>query len=245
MIPHGGVINATERTALYRLYDADRTLLYVGIAKTPEERWQQHATSPRSPWWVQVVTKEVEWFESRDAADRAETAAINDERPRYNRAKVVGRPTKWGTGFRSPEINWRNTLADPASDQAARILRSEIKTGEIPPGGVMPTTKELSRRFGLTEQTCNLIVRRLADEGLIYQPRPRSRYLCVDPTREAAQSTHAKAPRPSHAGEKPDYKVFRFAVNQPEQAAAAVRSKMTDEQWIAFVAAASQLHASA
>lgn len=102
----------------------------------------------------------------------------------------------------------------------------------------MPTAKELFQRFGVRDHTCSLVLRRLADEGLIYQPRKGSRYFCSDPDSDAPQhSTHVRLPTSGAEGEKADYKVFRFAVNRPDQAAAAIRAKMTDEQWAAFVTA--------
>lgn len=71
-------------TALYRLYDDAGSLLYVGIATTPEARWQQHAST--APWWHLVARRQTEWFASRQDAESAERSAIKTEKPRYNRA---------------------------------------------------------------------------------------------------------------------------------------------------------------
>ena len=72
----------SERTALYRLFDAKNELLYVGIAKSFGVRWDQHAKV--QPWWPDVHHQAVEWLPDRDAAFRAETEAIRQEHPRYN-----------------------------------------------------------------------------------------------------------------------------------------------------------------
>jgi predicted GIY-YIG superfamily endonuclease len=48
----------SSETAVYRLYDRDRNLLYVGIAYVPAERWAQHALD--KPWWSQVSRKTVQ-----------------------------------------------------------------------------------------------------------------------------------------------------------------------------------------
>ncbi|WP_089106865.1 GIY-YIG nuclease family protein [Streptomyces hyaluromycini] len=72
------------RTALYRLYDTADTLLYVGIAVDPRSRWAQHARDKRDTWWPQVATREVDWFDTREAAEQAELTAILAERPRHN-----------------------------------------------------------------------------------------------------------------------------------------------------------------
>ncbi|MFF8297700.1 hypothetical protein ACF07M_20200 [Streptomyces globisporus] len=70
------------RTALYRLYDEGGTLLYIGISHQPEVRFVQH--SKLKGWWPQVHRREMEWFDDRPAATRAEADAIRSEDPEYN-----------------------------------------------------------------------------------------------------------------------------------------------------------------
>lgn len=81
-------------TTLYRLFAADGTLLYVGIAGNPGRRWEQHAGL--KPWWGDVARTTLEHFPSRVQAAEAELKAIRAERPRYN---VVGNA---GKGQASP-----------------------------------------------------------------------------------------------------------------------------------------------
>jgi predicted GIY-YIG superfamily endonuclease len=71
-----------QRTALYRLYDADDVLLYVGITKNTVQRWSQH--SKTKPWWRKVAKREVTWFDSRPDALLAEHRAIVAEHPLHN-----------------------------------------------------------------------------------------------------------------------------------------------------------------
>lgn len=71
-----------RRTALYRLFNADGQLLYVGIAYDPKSRWYSHVNT--SPWWPNVARKEVEWFEHRNAAVTAEMIAVRTEKPIHN-----------------------------------------------------------------------------------------------------------------------------------------------------------------
>ena len=69
-------------TAVYRLYDAARRLLYVGIAKDVGKRLTGHAR--QEPWWGEVVYASAQLWPDRKAAAKAEDAAIKTENPVYN-----------------------------------------------------------------------------------------------------------------------------------------------------------------
>lgn len=58
-----------KRTALYRLYDANGVLLYIGISGDPKRRFRQHARTKH--WWPEVVRKEEVWFDTRREAEDA------------------------------------------------------------------------------------------------------------------------------------------------------------------------------
>jgi len=75
------------RTALYRLYDADGHLLYVGVTDRPSVRFAQHEAD--KAWWPEVATKEITWRRTRQAALKAELRAIQREHPRYNKMGAV------------------------------------------------------------------------------------------------------------------------------------------------------------
>lgn len=70
------------RTALYRHYDADGLLLYIGITQDFKNRDSVHGF--QSPWWKYVADSQVEWFASRTEAVRAESSAIKSEDPLFN-----------------------------------------------------------------------------------------------------------------------------------------------------------------
>lgn len=72
----------SERTALYRLYDAGGVLLYIGISYRPEVRFEQHAEQKQ--WWPQVARRDIQWFDDRPTAAVAEAAAIRIEDPEHN-----------------------------------------------------------------------------------------------------------------------------------------------------------------
>lgn len=79
----------SERTALYRFYDDQNRLLYVGITGNPKARWHAHARD--KDWWPQVARKTVEWFETRKSAERVEKVEVQEERPTYNLQHNPGR----------------------------------------------------------------------------------------------------------------------------------------------------------
>lgn len=69
-------------TCLYRFYDANDNLLYVGITSQLPMRWKTH--DKLKPWWREVVRATVEHFDTREDALAAEATAIKAEKPRYN-----------------------------------------------------------------------------------------------------------------------------------------------------------------
>lgn len=71
-----------KRTALYRHYDAEGTLLYVGASLHPVYRQIQHHADAH--WFNAVARIDVEWFDSKAAAMAAEAAAIATDRPAFN-----------------------------------------------------------------------------------------------------------------------------------------------------------------
>lgn len=73
----------SERTALYRHFDAHGSLLYVGISNDVLRRLCQH--QDRSHWAAQIARVDIEHHPSRTAALTAEAMAIEREAPRWNR----------------------------------------------------------------------------------------------------------------------------------------------------------------
>jgi DNA-binding XRE family transcriptional regulator len=70
---------------LYRLFDADDVLLYVGITAKFASRLKNHERA--QPWWSRVDHHTVEIVPAVDAR-RAERRAIYDEAPLFNKIGV-------------------------------------------------------------------------------------------------------------------------------------------------------------
>lgn len=74
----------SEHTMLYRFFDENDTLLYVGISSRGPQRWKEHSVN--RPWWHKVAKSTIEHYETRGTALQAEREAILAERPLYNTA---------------------------------------------------------------------------------------------------------------------------------------------------------------
>jgi hypothetical protein len=72
--------------ALYRHFDANGVLLYVGIAVDPVQRLNGHRSGSR--WYDQISRVDIERYPTREAALAAALAAIRNEKPLHN---IVGR----------------------------------------------------------------------------------------------------------------------------------------------------------
>lgn len=68
---------------VYRAFDGDGALLYVGCTQDPMYRLR-HWTTELSEWTFHVRAVSFEWFTTRSAARSVEAAAIRSERPAYN-----------------------------------------------------------------------------------------------------------------------------------------------------------------
>lgn len=69
-------------TTLYRAFDADNVLLYVGVTENLKKRQGQHRRS--SDWFPDAARWTEDAYPERDAALTAERTAIATENPLYN-----------------------------------------------------------------------------------------------------------------------------------------------------------------
>lgn len=77
------MINSFRRCALYRHFDVDGVLLYVGISEQPGARSNGHASD--SIWVQFAVREEAMWLDTREEALELERVAIQTEKPLFNR----------------------------------------------------------------------------------------------------------------------------------------------------------------
>jgi predicted GIY-YIG superfamily endonuclease len=82
----------TKPHVLYRYFDADDNLLYVGITNSPLSRMSQHLRD--KGWFAKAARTTYEHFTTRDELEKAELKAIQSEKPKYNIAGTVAPPPK-------------------------------------------------------------------------------------------------------------------------------------------------------
>lgn len=122
----------SEQAAVYRLYDTEDQLLYVGLTANPSKRWTEHATS--KSWWGQVARKDIEWFDSRADAARAELTAIEEEEPLHNVQHTLGNvPADAATVFANfkREYEARRNLEPAVMESADRELKAGATVGQL------------------------------------------------------------------------------------------------------------------
>lgn len=78
-----------RRTVLYRFFNTDGELLYIGIAGNPGRRFEQHDSEKE--WAHTIAYSRLEHYASREEAAAAERIAIHNENPRHN---IVGNRTR-------------------------------------------------------------------------------------------------------------------------------------------------------
>jgi predicted GIY-YIG superfamily endonuclease len=67
---------------LYRMFDANEQLLYIGLTNNPKGRFGRHRDT--KDWFAQVSRIQLEIFDSRQELVDAERAAIAAEKPLHN-----------------------------------------------------------------------------------------------------------------------------------------------------------------
>jgi predicted GIY-YIG superfamily endonuclease len=74
------------KTALYRQFNKENKLLYVGISLDYSKRIKQHYKG--SAWFLDVTNIELQWFDTREEALKAEREAIRVEQPECNKHHI-------------------------------------------------------------------------------------------------------------------------------------------------------------
>lgn len=130
-----------DSTQLYRHFNKDGALLYVGISLSALQRLSQHGNG--SEWFDHIAHVTIENFPNRIAAERAEKKAIQTERPTHNIAhalKAVNEETVSG-------LIWG------ASAIGKYLGRSEKGAFHVLESGKIPGARKIGGRWCLDLRT--------------------------------------------------------------------------------------------
>lgn len=108
----------TRPTSLYRYFDAEGRLLYVGITARRTRRGHEHERD--KDWWGDVASSTIEHFPTRAEASEAEGLAISSENPLHNlnrRRVTLPKPPPperlhWRPVDRPPLVDWSDERPD-------------------------------------------------------------------------------------------------------------------------------------
>ena len=131
---------------LYRHFDTDGKLLYVGISiNAAMSRLATHRTN--SEWFDQIAAVSIERFDSKEKALGAERLAIKSERPAFNRngLEKLFVESAGAVKYRKQQAIWRKRRERLAALLAAGLAR-----------------KEIAKRLGISRQRLSQIERAAA-----------------------------------------------------------------------------------
>ncbi|MBK3625475.1 GIY-YIG nuclease family protein [Streptomyces sp. MBT49] len=130
LIPRG--LNSNEY--LYRFYDGARRPLYIGRSGVLSVRIQNHRRN--SSWWGEAEFLALSVYASADDLAEAERAALRAERPRSNKATVLG-PENARLPLRDAEtaaaVLFREALPEFVAELAELLMRPERFPQPEPP----------------------------------------------------------------------------------------------------------------
>ncbi|WP_428956179.1 GntR family transcriptional regulator [Streptomyces sp. cg35] len=159
--------DSPERTALYRLYDENDRLLYVGMSNEPKERMKAHAAD--KTWWPEVATRDFEWFGTRAEAAQAEIEAIRGEQPihnhTHNTAAVLALLPPPREEPLQPQLDPIARDGRSVAQRMAAEMRPLIMAGDMPTGSRIPSTADLCTQFNTSNVTVQRGLRILKSEG--------------------------------------------------------------------------------
>ena len=129
------MIQCESRIGLYRWFDEEGKLLYIGISANVMGRLYQHMCT-KNPWTKLIGSCQVKYYDSIKEARTAEKEAISTEHPPHN---IMNNPTACKIQF----------TKERRRGHSAKYLEAEKYFKKNPTLSCV----ELSKRFGLNPTT--------------------------------------------------------------------------------------------
>ncbi|MGX1632670.1 GIY-YIG nuclease family protein [Streptomyces albidoflavus] len=170
-----------EPTALYRLYDANNALLYLGISYNPDVRWELHLIDKH--WTHQVVRRTTEWYPTRSEALAAEAEATAKESPLHD--------SSWRKTANGDRPQWRNP---EGRQKVIDALTSEIEQDQHWQGKVL-MSGAVAKRFNVSRPTATSAMEELHRRGLLKYRHFGRFHVLRGPTKAEFEARFPKQPR--------------------------------------------------
>lgn len=149
-----------EMHAVYRMFDEERNLLYIGRTGNAGKRFGDHNTKR---WFPLVATIELEWHPTHAVAVAAEERAILAEQPRYN---VIGKMPESRRAVpprRRPKSACRPAVAPVPATQVEIPEAARQAIGMLLVRGT--TISEVASVVRVTKWTARVWLERLREDG--------------------------------------------------------------------------------
>lgn len=108
---------------MYRHYDSEDNLLYIGISINAVNRLNQH--QKHSNWYKLIAKMTIENYASREELEKAEVVAIQEENPAHNVYRYDGELTRFkGDGLTIAEQEQLEKIII----QQCKLARTKMQT---------------------------------------------------------------------------------------------------------------------
>lgn len=161
-----GPIDPRRQTTVYRLFDAQGRLLYIGTSADPQDRWEQHGREKL--WWSSVAEATVEWCDTRTDALAIEREAIQGEHPLHNDKATEKEAVFPYSGNRGPTPE--TTLRRAVTEHRKALDKLAIAVDRAARSGL--TAAEISNSLGVGMDAVMDLAQRLVDGGGVSSLKP-------------------------------------------------------------------------
>ncbi|MET8506787.1 GntR family transcriptional regulator [Streptomyces sp. NPDC004787] len=196
--------------ALYRYFDAERKLLYLGVTSDPARRDREHRRNAADLWYPLVAGRGVDWYDTREEAEAAERRAIREEKPRFNdRHNVRTDPLVRAQDEERRRRRFRQGMGGRTNhtDAIVEYFSGLIDDGLLGPGDQLPLRTEIVKEFGVSAPAVTRAYLELVRDGRVEERRAHGYYVLP-----------------------PEDRRLSIRVGRPQESADVIRGAMSPQQ---------------
>lgn len=159
-----------ERVSVYRFFNKEGELLYVGMSRDPDKRERAHSRNAADTWYPKAVRRNIVWYNDRIAAEKAEMEAITNESPLFNIQGNFYGSYDWQRRFDQRKIRMKALMrgsTQPLYRLTADLFRVDIETGRLPGGTKLEKPEVYGEPLGISGVTVKAGLDLLVEEVLL------------------------------------------------------------------------------